>query len=88
MKSTDKLTALLMGAFLEISTYIEKFEESQLQEIDWEKPQNFNPDELNRNHKVIPKNHKRFIIEGIEIYALSEKRAIEKFKLKQNGKSS
>jgi len=47
----------------------------------------FNPDELNRNHKTIPKNHKKFIIEGIEIYALSEKRAIEKFKIKQNGKS-
>jgi hypothetical protein len=78
----EKLPLLAMDAFLETSVYM--FE--KIKEIDWNitknKPVKFNPDELNRNYKVIPKNHKRFIIEGIEIYALSEKRAIEKFKLK------
>lgn len=48
------------------------------------KPVKFNPDNINTNHKVIPKNHKKFVIEGIEIYALSEKRAKEKFKKLQN----
>lgn len=47
----------------------------------------FNPDKLNRNHKVIPKNHKKFIIEGVEIYALSEKRAKEKYKKLQIDKT-
>lgn len=87
MKSIQKLAALLSYASLGTSSYVGKFEE--IKEIDWNTTNNksctrFNPDGININYKIIPKNHKKFIIEGIEIYALSEKRAKEKFKKLQN----
>lgn len=70
-----------MKKYLNLAALYSVFTEVLNNDFD-EKPVKFNPDELNRNHKIIPKNHKKFIIEGIEIYALSEKRAIDKFKKK------
>ena len=82
MKSIQKLATLLSYASLGTSFYTEKFEEikEDLKVINNKSGTRFNPDDININHKIIPKNHKKFIIEGIEIYALSKKRAIDKFK--------
>lgn len=82
MKSIQKLAALLSYASLGTSVYTEKFKETEdeLKIVNNKSGTRFNPNDININHKIIPKNHKKFINEGIEIYALSEKRAIDKFK--------
>lgn len=48
-------------------------------------PTPFNPDNVIRKEPPRPKNHNKYIIEGVEVWALSEKRAKEKY-LKQLNK--
>ena len=85
MKSINKLAGLMSYVLLGTSVYTEKFKEIQkdLKIVD-NKPTKYIPSEK-KVEKVIPKNHKLFSIEGVEIYALNYKNALRKYnKLKIN----
>jgi hypothetical protein len=44
-----------------------------------DRPAKFNPECMNPKEAPRPKNHKRFFIHGVEIWALSEQRAYDKY---------
>lgn len=44
-----------------------------------DKPTPFNPNNIKPKTPPRPKNHKRYVLNGVEIWALSEKRAIDKY---------